>query len=69
MDKPKVGDKVTYIPGHCMPERGIVKEVREDVANAVWVVYNCAGNWENYQNYTGCKTNLRDLAPGWQGEG
>lgn len=43
-----VGDKVHYQPEHYGEsewENGIVKEVREDVNDAVWVVYNCAEMW------------------------
>ena len=57
-----VGTKVHYNTDR-NPEDGIVKELREP--DGVWVVYNCAGNWENYKEYTGCKTNLRDLRLGW----
>ena len=61
-----VGTKVYYHPTHFEPhqhENGIVKELR--APDGVWVVYNCAGNWEDYKEYTGCKTNLRDLRMGW----
>ena len=63
-----VGDKVHYQPEHYKPnkfENGIVKEIREDMPHAVFVVYNCAGNWAEYKNYTGCRTNIRDLKEGW----
>ena len=68
--RPNVGDKVHYQPDHYKEddkfENGIVKEVREDVTDAVWVVYNCAGDWENYRDYTSAKTNLRDLNFRWR---
>ncbi len=70
MNKPKVGDKVHYQPKHFEGddsfENGIVKETRENVDDAVWVVYNCAGEWDNYRNYTAAKTNLWDLKEGWR---
>ena len=44
-----VGMKVHYQPDYYEPndefENGIVKEIRKDVDDAVWVVYNCDGNW------------------------
>ncbi len=27
----------------------------------IFVVYNCADNWDNYMNYTGCATSPEDL--------
>ena len=59
----KVGDKVCYIP---KGENGIVKEIPEHTTEAVRVVYHCAGNWDDYQNYTSALTNLDDLELGWQ---
>jgi len=56
------GMKVTYCPGHGAKEKGIVKEVRGDIA---FVVYHCAGNWEHYESYTGAATNIPDLKIGW----
>jgi hypothetical protein len=68
--KPQVGDKVFYQPDHYREEdkfeNGIVKEVRGDIHDAVWVVYNCGGQWEHYFKYTSAKTNLRDLNFGWR---
>ena len=64
-----VGDKVRYQPSYYSYERwenGIIKEIREGVTDAVWVVYNCAGNWYLYADYTSAKTNLRDLKLGWR---
>jgi len=66
----KVGDKVHYQPTHYLKgdiwENGIVKEIRDDVIDSVWVVYNCASNWDRYADYTSAKTNLRDLKLGWR---
>ena len=67
----KVGDKVRYQPEHYGEDRcenGIVKEVRDDVTDAVWVVYNCADQWDRYFDYTSAKTHLRDLKMGWRTE-
>lgn len=65
----KVGDKVHYQPKHYGPdkwENGIVKEVRKNIKDAVWVVYNCNNEWHRYTDYTSAKTNLRDLKKGWR---
>lgn len=60
----KPGDKVHYTPSHGKKENGIVKSLTPDGEGA-FVVYNCNKDWDNYQNYTGCSTNFRDLKPGW----
>lgn len=57
-----IGQKVHYTTNPAGMENGIVKEITD---HAVFVVYNCAGNWDQYQNYTGANTNPRDLQPGW----
>lgn len=72
----KVGDKIHYQPEHYDSDRfenGIVKEIPDfatDSAhtyyNSVRVVYNCAGDWKNYSDYTSTLTNLRDLKLGWK---
>jgi len=72
----KVGTKVCYQPEHYSPyefENGIVKEIPSFASdeshshyNSVRVVYNCAGNWEDYESYTSALTNLRDLKLGWR---
>jgi len=59
----EVDDKVCYNPDHCDPENGIVKEVRGDT---IFVVYNCNGEWDRYQDFTGCATNIKDLEKGWK---
>lgn len=70
-----VGDKVYYQPEHYDSDRfenGIIKEIpgfafdnNHAHYNSVCVVYNCAGDWDNYANYTSALTNLRDLKLGW----
>ena len=63
-----VGAKVRYQPKHYAPgdyENGIIKEIRPDIDDAVWVVYSCGGNWSRYKEYTGEKTLLDDLKLGW----
>lgn len=71
----KVGDKVCYQPEHRDSDRfenGIIKEIPGFASdanhvfyNCVRVVYNCAGDWDNYANYTSALTNLRYLKLGW----
>jgi hypothetical protein len=65
----RFGDKVTYVPAHLADdparwEHGIVKRETPD-GNGYFVVYNCGGDWENFQDYTAANTNKRDLKPGW----
>ena len=67
--KLQIGDKVHYQPEHYTSnewENGLIKEIRQNRNDVVWVVYNCGGNWENYTNYTSACTNLRDLKQGWK---
>ena len=66
----KVGDKVYYQPDHYKEkdkwENGIVKEVPEWSTDSVRVVYNCGGDWKNFQKYTSALTHIRDLNLGWK---
>lgn len=67
--KLKVGSKVCYQPEHYGEdkwENGIVKEIPDHTNEAVRVVYNCAGCWARFQDYTSALTNLCDLKPGWK---
>lgn len=69
IEKLKVGDKVYYQPDHYGKSRwenGIIKEIRINDSDHVFVVYNCGDGWENYKNYTSARTNLRDLNLGWR---
>lgn len=65
----KVGDRVYYQPSHYREqdkwENGIVKEIPEHTSSSIRVVYNCGGDWSNYQNYTSALTDCRDLNEGW----
>lgn len=61
----KIGDKVHYKPPYGRVENGIVKRVPEGQVGNVFVVYNCAGEWDNYQDYTAALTHVKDLYPGW----
>ena len=65
----KVGDEVHYQPDHYGPdeyENGIIKEIRPERIDGVWVVYNCNGEWHRYTDFTSALTNLRDLKRGWR---
>lgn len=62
------GDRVTYAPpgsGKVKPEKGIVKAVHPS-AEAIWVVFNCGENWENYKDYTAALVRIQDLEAGWK---
>lgn len=58
------GQKVHYKPIFGQTENGIVKS-QHPSGKSVWVVYRCAGDWGNYQNYTGELTVNTDLVDGW----
>lgn len=60
----KIGTPVYYKPGYGRLENGIIKSF-SSIADTVFVVYNCGGNWEDYQNYTAASTRIQDLYPGW----
>jgi len=66
--------KVTFAPGQrvhyvshagATPENGIVKCLHPHNDKIVFVVYACDGNWDKYQNYTGCSTTVTELKEGW----
>lgn len=61
----KVGDKVTYRPTRGPLEHGIVKRLHDTNPLIVFVVYKCAGDWANYQNYTAAATDYEDIEEGW----
>lgn len=65
MFDPRPGDKVTYVPIADSLEKGIVKSMCED-HQYVFVVYKCADDWNNYQDYTGQRTDINDLIKGWR---
>ena len=58
----KQGDKVAYIMFGDKLENGIIKSISGEYA---FVVYKCGEDWDNYMNYTGARTKLSDLIPGW----
>lgn len=61
----KKGDKVRYSPGYGREEKGIIKNTTDN-PSYFFVVYNCSGNWDNYENYTGVRTFIGDLKEGWE---
>ena len=62
----KAGMKVHYVDTFsCKCENGIVKNLHSK-KDAAFVVYHCGGEWDDYYNYTGALTMLRDLYPGWR---
>lgn len=67
IQKLSVGQKVHYKPNHYKEkyENGLIKEIPDWSVDSVRVVYNCAGNWKEYKNYTSVLTNIRDLHLGW----
>lgn len=63
----KVGDKVHYVKGEKC-DNGIVKEIPTPFVGHVRVVYYCAGDWNNYMDYTSALTNITMLRTGWKTE-
>lgn len=61
----KVGDFVHYTPEHDSDqfENGRIKSISPFY---IFVVYNCAEDWENYHNYTASATKVANLKPGWK---
>ena len=70
ISKLKIGDKVHYIPfkgcDESQYENGMVKEIPDHTNTAVRVVFNCAGEWNNFMNYTSQLTNINQLEMGWK---
>lgn len=67
--KLKIGEKVCYQPDHYGPDQwknGMIKEIPDHTTQAVRVVYNCAGDLDNFKNYTSVLTYLSDLKLGWK---
>lgn len=57
------GQKVTYLTEY-KREHGMIKSLSDD-GKAAFVVYHCNNDWEDFENYTGARTNLEDLRDGW----
>ena len=56
-----IGRWVEYNPGY-KEEKGKIKSWN---IYSIFVVYNCGGNWDCYQNYTACATSPEDLEFMW----
>ena len=64
----KIGDKVCYQPiqyGACRWENGMIKEIPPHTLDAVRVVYNFAGDWKRFKDFTSELTQVSDLNLGW----
>ena len=60
------GEKVTYTRfGTNHTEKGIIKKIHPD-GDKAWVVYNCNGIWEDYENYTAALSCYDSLTKGWE---
>lgn len=63
----KEGDSVHYRPfqgcDDSLVQNGVVKSVQDD--QHAFVVYNCAGEWHRYRDYTAARTNAGQLSKGW----
>lgn len=67
--KLKIGDRVHYVRDNAPEdqyENGMVKEIPDHTNDSVRVVYNCAGDWNNFKNYTSALTRLENLRIGWK---
>lgn len=53
-----IGRWVLYTAPHGAKEKGRLKGWG---TNFIFVVYNCAGEWDNYRNYTSAATDPKDL--------
>lgn len=62
--KEDVGKWVLYDNGF-IKEKGKIKSWNDWF---IFVVYKCAGEWDNFQNYTGCATSPEDLRFTTKGE-
>ncbi len=53
-----IGRPVFYTDGTGKREFGRIKSFN---SSWVFVVYHCAGDWDNFQDYTGAATDRNDL--------
>lgn len=63
--KLKCGDKVHFTHDRNYFLNGMIKSIPKE-GNSVFVVYNCAEDWDNYENYTAALTNIKNLKSGWK---
>jgi hypothetical protein len=68
--KLKIGDKVHYTPfegcDESAIENGMIKEIPDHTNDHVRVVFSCAGEWNNFMNYTSALTPINKLETGWK---
>jgi hypothetical protein len=65
----RVGQKVRYMNQMTgKAEKGIVKKFpkKEENKGWVWVVFECGGNWVNYDKYRAAACKADYLVPGWE---
>jgi len=61
------GAKVHYQNSSGKIFNGIIKDyVKAPIITEVFVVYDCANNWHLYKEYTGVRTKINELKPGWK---
>jgi len=61
-----IGMPVHFVSKEGKKQNGMIKDFHPlEPARFAFVVYNCAGDWDNYKNYTAQMTDLNDLQPGW----
>ena len=60
----KKGDKVHYVGLSGDLQNGMIKEICKDGLHA-FVVYKCGDEWDNFMDYTGARTYIKNLFPGW----
>jgi hypothetical protein len=56
--KEHIGAWVLYTALHGSKEKGRIKSWNDKF---IFVVYKCAGEWDRFQEYTGCATDPHDL--------
>jgi len=56
----EVGEYVHYMKKDFEPQKGRVKSKSVNFYD-VFIVYDCIDDWDNYEDYTGCLTDIKDL--------
>ena len=47
-------------------QNGMVKSISDD--EHLFIVFNCNGEWNNIQNYTAQRTNIKQIGKDWMWE-
>lgn len=66
---PKGSKVIYYREGLKLPQLGILKTPCRHDDQEVFVVFNCANDWENYDRYTAVLTPVEHLYFTWDLEG